>query len=89
MLINYICYKETWILFRDYRSGVSKIIRDAYHYYGVMEFGKKQMKRPINHVDRHIKLISIAGRKVNTFFFSSEITYINEFNGYIIYTSLN
>lgn len=67
MLINYICYKETWILFRDYRSGVSKIIRDAYHYYGVMEFGKKQIKRPINHVDRHIKLISIAGKKVNSF----------------------
>lgn len=42
MLINYICYKETWILFRGYQSGVSKLIRDAYHYYGVMEFEKKK-----------------------------------------------
>lgn len=66
-LINYICYKETWILFRDYQSGVSKIIRDAYHYYGVMEFEKKNMETPINDENRHIKLISIAGKKVNSF----------------------
>lgn len=54
---------ETWILFRDYQNGVSKIVRDAYHYYGVMELGEKNMETPINHVNRHIKLISIAGRK--------------------------
>lgn len=68
MLINYICYKETWILFRDYRTGVSKIIRDAYHNYGVMEFGKKNVDTPIDHKNRHIKLISIAGRKVYVLF---------------------
>lgn len=67
MLINYICYKETWILFRGYQSGVSKLIRDAYHYYGVMEFEKKNMETPINDENRHIKLISIAGKKVNSF----------------------
>lgn len=54
---------ETWILYRDYRTGVSKIIRDAYHYYGVMEFGKENKEKEISHVNRHIKLISIAGKK--------------------------
>lgn len=52
---------ETLILFRGYESGVSKIIRDAYHYYGVMEFGISN--EWISDVDRHIKLISIGGKK--------------------------
>lgn len=56
---------ETCILFRDSQSGVSKIIRDAYHYYGVMEFGIANMETSINDANRHIKLISIAGKKAN------------------------
>lgn len=54
---------ETLILFRGYESGVSKIIRDAYHYYGVMEFGISNFAERISDEDRHIKLISIGGKK--------------------------
>lgn len=56
-------FVDTWILFRGYATGVSKLIMDAYHNYEIMEFGTKH--KSITDVDRHIKLISIAGEKVN------------------------
>lgn len=56
--------RDTWILFRGYASGVSKLIMDAYHNYEIMEFGTTHKQKSINDVDRHIKLISIAGKKV-------------------------
>lgn len=56
--------KDTWILFRGYASGVSKLIMDAYHSYEIMEFGEYHKRKSITDVDRHIKLISIAGEKV-------------------------
>lgn len=56
--------RDTWILFRGYTTGVSKLIMNAYHNYGVMEFGTDHKKKLINDVDRYIKLISIAGKKV-------------------------
>lgn len=58
-------FLDTWILFRGYAAGVSKLILDAYHNYEIMEFGRKHKRKPITDVDRHIKLISIAGEKVN------------------------
>lgn len=58
-------FVDTWILFRGYASGVSKLIMDAYHNYEIMEFGTKHKQKSITDVDRHIKLISIAGKKVN------------------------
>lgn len=51
---------ETWIFFRGYKTGVSKIILDAYRHYEVMELGNNKMA--INDRRRHIKLISIAGK---------------------------
>ncbi|XP_078329885.1 transient receptor potential cation channel subfamily M member-like 2 [Crassostrea virginica] len=61
---------ETWILYRGYDHGVSKVVRDAYESYGDMEFGTKNRKKfedrksgiPIDEVNRHIKLIGIAGK---------------------------
>lgn len=58
-------FVDTWILFRGYAAGVSKLIMDAYHNYEVMEFGTDNKNKDICDVDRHIKLISIAGKKVN------------------------
>lgn len=62
-------FVDTWILFRGYTTGVSKLIMNAYHNYGVMEFGTDHKKKLINDVDRYIKLISIAGKKVNELIF--------------------
>lgn len=62
-------FVDTWILFRGYASGVSKLIMDAYHSYEVMEFGEYHKRKSIDDVDRHIKLISIAGKKVNRIIF--------------------
>lgn len=70
---------ESWILYRGHDTGVSDIIRDAYRNYGDMEFGtnnvnlktKKnrqipydEIKKLVTDVERHVKLISIAGKQV-------------------------
>ncbi|XP_056002361.1 transient receptor potential cation channel subfamily M member-like 2 isoform X2 [Ostrea edulis] len=60
---------ESWILYRGHPDGVSDVIRDAYRNYGDMEFGGKVKKgddaniakTSIRHVERHVKLIRIAG----------------------------
>lgn len=54
--------KETWILYRGNDEDVSKVVSDAYQQYEDMEFGTKTSK--INDSNRHIKLISFAGKKV-------------------------
>lgn len=59
-------------MYRGYDHGVSKVVRDAYESYGDMEFGTKNRKKfedrksgiPIDEVNRHIKLIGIAGKVV-------------------------
>lgn len=55
---------ETWILFRKNDEGLSNVIRSAYQHYEAMEFGKKQ--KDIGDPDRHIKLINIAGKEINS-----------------------
>lgn len=62
---------ETWILYRGKEHGVSKVVRDAYKSYEDIEFKTTAFEKGINHVDRHVKLIRIAGEKVipdNCFF---------------------
>ncbi|XP_056002348.1 uncharacterized protein LOC125661864 isoform X2 [Ostrea edulis] len=68
---------ESWILYRGHKNGVSDIIRDAYRNYGDMEFGTgnvnkpdedtqihyTDIKKPLTDVERHVKLISIAGKQ--------------------------
>lgn len=53
---------ETWILYQGDDKGVSKLVRNAYLDYEVLEFGIKKVD--INESDRHIKLISFAEEKV-------------------------
>lgn len=57
----YTCI-ESWIFYLENDKGVSKLVRDAYLDYEVLEFGMKTVD--IYDSDRHIKLISIAGEKV-------------------------
>ena len=57
---HYIFSKETWILHRGKDHGVSKVVREAYQNYGVMEFEFKNSKITIENKERHVKLISIA-----------------------------
>ncbi|XP_056002358.1 transient receptor potential cation channel subfamily M member 2-like [Ostrea edulis] len=68
---------ESWILYRSHDDGVSGMIRDAYINYEVMEFGGKSdtkdapnttnIKPPINDVERHVKLIRIAGNQMTEY----------------------
>lgn len=55
---------ETWILYRGKEHGVSKVVRDAYKSYEDIEFKTTAFEKLINDVDRHVKLIRIAGEKV-------------------------
>lgn len=55
---------ETWILYSGAEQGVSKVVRDAYKYYEDMEFKTKSFEKEIIDPDRHVKLISMAGNKV-------------------------
>lgn len=57
----YICI-ESWIFFLENDKGVSRLVRNAYIDYEVLEFGMKTVD--INDSDRDIKLISIAEEKV-------------------------
>lgn len=50
------------ILHRESDNGLSKVIRNAYLNYEIMEFGEKAVD--INDPQRRIKLISVAGKKV-------------------------
>uniref|UniRef100_K1PW66 Transient receptor potential cation channel subfamily M member 3 n=1 Tax=Magallana gigas TaxID=29159 RepID=K1PW66_MAGGI len=52
---------ETWILYRGSDEDVSNVVSDAYQQYEDMEFGTKTSG--ISDPNRHIKLISIAGKK--------------------------
>lgn len=60
----YVCFLETWILYRGKEQGLSKVVREAYKNYEEMEFKTKLEDKKINNEDRHIKLIKIAGLKV-------------------------
>lgn len=53
---------ETWILYRGNDEDVSNVVRDAYQQYEDLEFGTKTPG--ISDPNRHIKLISIAGKQV-------------------------
>lgn len=53
---------ETWILYRGNDEDVSNVVSDAYQQYEDLEFGTKTYR--IGDPNRHIKLISIAGKKV-------------------------
>lgn len=55
---------ETWILYRGKEHGVSKVVRDAYKSYEDIEFKTTAFEKLKNDVDRHVKLIRIAGEKV-------------------------
>lgn len=55
-------YVESWIFYLENDKGVSRLVRNAYIDYEVLEFGMKTVD--INDSDRHIKLISIAEEKV-------------------------
>lgn len=50
---------ETWILYRGYDDGLSKIVKDAYQNYEEMEIKPEKSK-----TQRHVKLFSLAGNKV-------------------------
>lgn len=52
---------ETWILYRGSDEDVSNVVSDAYQQYEDMEFGTKTSG--ISDPNRHVKLISIAGKK--------------------------
>lgn len=65
LLTSVFLYIETWMLFRGYKKGVSKIVLDAYRNYEVMELKKFEEEIPINDRRRQVKLISIAGKNVN------------------------
>lgn len=56
---------ETWILYRGSDEDVSNVVSDAYQQYEDMEFGTKTSG--ISDPNRHIKLISIAEKKVRLF----------------------
>lgn len=55
-------FVETFILFKGNDGGVSNVVRDAYQHYEDMEFGSET--RTVNDPERHIKLISMTGKKV-------------------------
>lgn len=57
---------DTWILYRGLESGVSKIISDAYRRYVNLKCSLKSDSPSLDDVQRHIKLISFAGRQVQT-----------------------
>lgn len=62
-IINVFVYLvETFILFKGNGGGVSNVVRDAYQHYEDMEFGSET--RTVNDPERHIKLISMTGKKV-------------------------
>uniref|UniRef100_K1PPB1 TRPM SLOG domain-containing protein n=1 Tax=Magallana gigas TaxID=29159 RepID=K1PPB1_MAGGI len=54
---------DTWILYRGLNSGVSKIISDAYLRYVNLKCSSKSGNTLIDDVERHIKLISFAGKQ--------------------------
>uniref|UniRef100_A0A8W8NSN5 TRPM SLOG domain-containing protein n=1 Tax=Magallana gigas TaxID=29159 RepID=A0A8W8NSN5_MAGGI len=54
---------ETWILFRENDEVVSNVIQEAYEHYEAMEFGRD--RKDIGDPNRHVKLINIAGKKIN------------------------
>lgn len=54
---------ETFILFKGNGGGVSNVVRDAYQHYEDMEFGSET--RTVNDPERHIKLISMTGKKTD------------------------
>jgi hypothetical protein len=56
-------FLETWILYRGHDFGVSSVVRDAYTKYSDAEFGSRSSEKDISNVQRHVKLISIAGKK--------------------------
>ncbi|XP_061190312.1 transient receptor potential cation channel subfamily M member 8-like [Saccostrea echinata] len=53
---------DTWILYRGYDYGVSSIVRSAYRKYGDMEFRAKSRDVLMDDMERHVKLISLAGK---------------------------
>lgn len=55
---------DTWILYRGLENGVSIIISDAYRRYVNLKCSSKSGSTSIDDVERHIKLISFAGRQV-------------------------
>lgn len=57
---------DTWILYRGLNSGVSKIISDAYLRYVNLKCSSKSGNTLIDDVERHIKLISFAGKQIKT-----------------------
>lgn len=57
---------DTWILYRGLDSGVSKIISDAYLRYVNLKCSSKGGNTLIDDVERHIKLISFAGKQIKT-----------------------
>lgn len=57
---------DTWILYRGLENGVSKIISDAYRTYVNLKCSSKSGSTSIDDVQRHIKLISFAGRQIQT-----------------------
>jgi hypothetical protein len=57
-------FLETWILYRGHDFGVSSVVRDAYRKYNDAEFGSNYEK-DISDVQRHVKLICIAGEKAS------------------------
>lgn len=59
---DFVYLIETLILFRGHDGGVSNVVRDAYQHYEDMEFGSET--RTIDDPERHIKLISMTGKKV-------------------------
>lgn len=52
---------ETWILYRGYDDGLSKIVKDAYQNYEEMEIKPEKSK-----TQRHVKLFSLAGNKTSS-----------------------
>lgn len=54
---------DTWILYRGHDYGVSSIVRDAYRKYSDSEFGSQSSGKDISNLQRHVKLISIAGKR--------------------------
>uniref|UniRef100_A0A8W8NQX3 TRPM SLOG domain-containing protein n=1 Tax=Magallana gigas TaxID=29159 RepID=A0A8W8NQX3_MAGGI len=57
---------DSWILYRGLENGVSKIISDAYRRYVNLKCSPKSGSPSLDDVERHIKLISFAGRRIQT-----------------------
>lgn len=53
---------ETWIIYRGYDDGLSKIVKDAYQNYEDMEF---ETKEPNKRTVRNVKCISVKKKKVS------------------------